>query len=234
MPIIKIQRASWHESNLPNNKIDEQKPWAASKLKSSSDQESDQDNRPDAWSWQTEFSLSYEYKCTFAQLLWPEKISLNFFSELLAFKTLFKEQAVQIDNFKDWFIVKTLAISDTETHASFEVTAQKNNDGLTDSVLMDMDIIVCNQTLTANNNRLRTLVAENKHPVSLELKEEMKLFSVKDEILYSNNHIKVCNDDTIKAHILKSWNNSKLARNPGEAKTLSLPMCSFTWISMTA
>lgn len=80
--------------------------------------------------------------------------------------------------------------------------------------MTDKEIIACIRTLTPENDILNEMITEIEHPVSLQLKEEMQLFSMKDVILYDGNGINLTNDDLIKVQILRSQHNSKMNKPP--------------------
>lgn len=70
--------------------------------------------------------------------------------------------------------------------------------------------------------------------VSLQLRDTLKQYWVKDGILYSKNWIKLLDNGLIKDHILEILNKIKLEGHTFKPKALSLVNCSPTWLPMTA
>lgn len=130
--------------------------------------------------------------------------------------------------------MKFLGILDTQQHKIFDITARKSNKKLLTKISTDEDFVAKIQTLTPDNKRSCNLVSAKKHPVSLQLKETMRTFTVKEIVLYNDNCIEVCDTNIILAQILRGRHKIKPSRHPGKSKTLSLTRRSFMWLSMTA
>lgn len=130
--------------------------------------------------------------------------------------------------------MKFLGILDTQQHKIFDITARKSNKKLLTKISTDEDFVAKIRTLTPDNKRSCNLVSAKKHPVSLQLKETMRTFTVKEIVLYNDNCIEVCDTNIILAQILRGRHKIKPSRHPGKSKTLSLTRRSFMWLSMTA
>lgn len=82
-------------------------------------------------------------------------------------------------------------MSKNKTREIVDIKAPESYDELTEAIVTDKEIILCIKTLTPDNERLCDLIAEDTGPVAMKLKEAIRLLSVKDGILYNNNHIEV-------------------------------------------
>lgn len=155
------------------------------------------------------------------------------FAEISEFNVFFKYSMVHLHTTKHWFEVEFLIINKHGTQGIFEIATPPTHKPPS-SIMTDKDYIISSiQSLRHIKKWLRELITVNKHPVSLQLIEEMKLFTVQHETLYSNNLIEVPNNNTIQPQILKVQKNSKLSGDPGQAKTLSPVKHSPMWLSMT-
>lgn len=93
----------------------------------------------------------------------------------------------------------------------FGISSLETNNIIPGNIMKYGEIIACVRTLTKkNHNRLCTLIAITKQPISLYLKEAMKQFTVKGEIIFYDNCFEVPKNNTSQAQILRSRHKRKL------------------------
>lgn len=224
---------SWQRLNRPNDKLGVVETLGLFCSKSSSNQEGSPPSQMDCHKT-PDLASSNGDNLTFGQLLQTSNLSWEIFSQISAFETYSEHNAVYLDKTKHWFKIDVLGISDLETHAGLTSPLRRLTKKNLQELLAESNNISYIWTLAPADNRSSELIATTRHPMSLQLQEAMKTSSLSKGIFYKSNQVKVPESEMIRAQILKSKNNNKLAGNPGQVKTMLVVGHSFRWPSITA
>jgi transposase InsO family protein len=162
-------------------------------------------SKPDALSQRPDLAPPKGEKLTFGQFLKPENITAKTFAEVAEFDAQFVNKLFDSDKAERWFQIDVVGV---------EPTTQESSE-----TMMDVQLIWRIQELTPEDDRLAKLLASGT--------DSAQHIQVADGSVYKNGLI-----ESLKAAILRSRHESRLAGHPGRARTMALVRRCFTWPSM--
>ncbi|KAH9473218.1 hypothetical protein Pst134EA_033220 [Puccinia striiformis f. sp. tritici] len=168
--------------------------------------------KPDALSRRPDLAPEKGSKLSFGQILRPENISGETFTEIAEFDCWFEEEYILDEEAESWFEIDVLGVDKVELPDTSEWT--------------DRMLVESIRQATPHDKRLGPLLNH------IEEKDEKRGMTTREGIIYEKGIILVPAVNNIKREILRSRHDSKMVGHPGRARTLALVKRVFSWPSM--